>query len=136
MARANGDDLLADHLMGLYQAAHANGELLPAASALEDRVVRVAGVVTHAATAAAMGAVEVRVLDPLAHRELRAVTDANGLFVVDGVSLGATVEIVTEHAGYVPAGELLYVDPSQTTLSPMIGTRVYLQPDDTRVGVN
>ena len=130
VARANGDDLLADHLGTIYREARAAGERLPARPAGATADVRVAGVISDAATGVMLAGVEVLVLDPISHRVTVASTDANGLFTVDGVSRGATVRIVTARAGYTPAGDELYVDPAHTRHAPIIGTRVYLQPVD------
>ena len=129
VARANGDELLAEHLGTLYRDARAAGTLLPARPKDTRADVRVAGVVSDAAEGGMLAGVEVRVLDPIGCRVFVASTDANGLFTVDGVTRGATVRIVTAHVGYVAAADELYVDPAHTQHALIIGTRVYLQPE-------
>ena len=129
VARANGNALLADHLAALYREARAGGTPLPTVSEEATRDIRIAGVVTDAGTGAVLRDVTVRVLDPLSHRVLTASTDANGLFVVDGVSREARVRIVAERAGFGVGEQELYIDPAHTRHAPMVGTRVYLQAE-------
>ena len=136
VARANGDDVLADYLAASYEKARAAGGELPKTSPVGERDIRIAGLVTDARTGAKLVGVEVRVLDPLAYREYVAETDENGLFVVDGVSRRADLKIVSAKAGYELGDDALYVDPAHTAHAPMMGTRVYLAPTGGSVTVN
>ena len=136
VARANGDDLLADYLAALYREARAAGTQLPTLSEESDRDIRIAGVVSEAGTGAMLREVTVRVLDPLSHRVYTASTDANGLFVVDGLSRDARVRIVAERAGFEVGEEELHIDPAHTQHAPMVGTRVYLRREAGMAEVN
>lgn len=136
VASANGDQLLAAHLSELYRAAQRAGSDLPTAATDVVSDVRIAGVATDASTGGTLDNAEVRVLDPVSLREFTASTDANGLFVVDGVSRGAHLQIVAVAAGYLANETALYVDPAHTQHAPMMGTRLYLQPEDLGGAVN
>ena len=91
---------------------------------------------TDARTGTRLEGVEVRVLDPLAYREHAVQTDENGLFIVDGVSRRAHLRIVSAAPGYGAGDDALYVDPAHVAHAPMIGMRVYLQPDGAGARLN
>ncbi len=134
-ARTNGDRMLADRLAQKYAVARVTATEAPIARP-STKPVRLAGVITHATTGTPLRGVSVRVLDPISLREHSAITDANGLFVVDGLTSGATLTLQASLTDFVVDQHELLLDAAQTSSTPIVGMRIYLQPDNPTVAIN
>ncbi len=137
-ARDNGDDMLAELLAERYTVARATGtaSFHDTTPATGTKPIRLAGIVTDASNGNRLRYVEVRVLDPLRLVELTVTTDANGLFVVDGLTRGATLTVRATLDDYEISLEELKLDARTNAQTPIVGTRIYLQPNTSTAAIN
>ena len=128
-AAANGDAMLAAHLRKIYSAAKSAGDTTLNRTQVDPsvKVIRLAGVISDINMRIIANA-SIRIFDPIALIEHTVTSDANGLFVVDGLSNAAELQILAQATGFDESEQTFYVNPENTKHAHMIGMRIYLQP--------